>query len=50
MVQTILNGGELLTDAEVLELQIITNNAAADGKAKDRVMKTLDIIYAETCL
>lgn len=50
MVQTILNGGELLTDAEVLELQILTNNAAADGKAKHRVMKTLDIIYAETCL
>ena len=50
MVQSILNGFELLTDAEVLELQILINNAPADGKVKHRVMKTLDIIYAETCL
>ncbi|AXE61693.1 hypothetical protein [Candidatus Thioglobus sp. NP1] len=50
MVQSILNGFELLTDAEVLELQILINNAPADGKAKHRVMKALDTIYAETCL
>jgi hypothetical protein len=50
MVQSILNGFELLTDAEVLELQILINNAPADGKAKHRVMKALDTIYAETYL
>jgi hypothetical protein len=50
MIQSILNGFDLLTDEELLELQIITNNAPADGKVKQRVMKALDTIYAETCL
>ena len=46
MVQTILNGDELLTDAEILDLQVITNNIPADGRVKQRVMKNLDNIYA----
>ena len=50
MVESILNGFELLTEAQVLELQLITNNAPADGKAKHRVMKILENIYAETYL
>jgi hypothetical protein len=50
MVQTVLNGGELLTEADVLELQIMTNNAPADGKVKDRVMENLNIIYNQACL
>lgn len=50
MVESILNGFELLTEVQVLELQLITNNAPADGKAKHRVMKTLENIYAETFL
>ena len=29
----------------VLELQIMTNNAPADGKVKDRVMENLNIIF-----
>ena len=36
---------ELLTDEQVLDLQVIINNIPADGKAKQRVMKNLDIIY-----
>ena len=50
MVQTIVNGGELLTDDEVLELQVITNNMPADGNVKSRVMKNLNIIYNQACL
>jgi hypothetical protein len=50
MVQTIVNGGELLTDDEVLELQVITNNMPADGNVKSRVMKNLDIIYNQVYL
>lgn len=50
MVQSILNGSELLTDSELLELQVITNNTPADGKVKNRVMENLDIIYNEACL
>ena len=50
MVQTVANGGELLTNTELLELQVITNNILADGKVKNRVMENLDIIYNEACL
>jgi len=50
MVQKVLNGGELLTDPELLELQVITNNIPADGNAKNRVMENLDIIYNKACL
>jgi len=50
MVQTVLNGGELLTDKELLELQVVTNNIPADGKVKSRVMENLDIIYNQVYL
>ena len=50
MVETVLNGSELLTEAELLDLQVITNNTPADGKVKNRVMENLDIIYNEACL
>jgi len=50
MVQSILNGSELLTDSELLELQVITNNTPADGKVKNRVMENLNIIYNQVCL
>jgi hypothetical protein len=50
MVQTVVNGDELLTDAELLELQVITNNAPADGNVKNRVMENLNIIYNQACL
>ena len=50
MVQTVLNGGELLTDKELLELQVITNNIPADGKVKSRVMENLDFIYNQVNL
>ena len=45
MVKIVVNGGKLLTDEEVLDLQVITNNIPADGRVKQRVMKNLDIIY-----
>ena len=45
MVKIVVNGGELLTDEEVLDLQVIINNIPADGRVKQRVMKNLDIIY-----
>tara|TARA_B100000787_G_scaffold170149_1_gene164380 strand:+ start:1720 stop:3630 length:1911 start_codon:yes stop_codon:yes gene_type:complete len=48
MVYKVVNGDELLTDKELLELQLITNNAPADGNTKDRVMKNLNIIYNQT--
>ena len=47
MVKIVVNGGELLTDEEVLDLQVIINNIPADGRVKQRVMKNLDIIYGE---
>jgi hypothetical protein len=50
MVQTVVNGDELLTDTELLELQVIVNNAPADGNVKNRVMENLNIIYNQTCL
>jgi hypothetical protein len=50
MVKIVVNGGELLTDDEVLELQVITNNMPADGNVKNRVMENLNIIYNQTCL
>jgi hypothetical protein len=50
MVELILNGGELLTETEILDLQIMTNNIPADGKAHKRVMKILDTIYSEVDL
>jgi hypothetical protein len=50
MVKIVVNGGELLTDDEVLELQVITNNMPADGNVKSRVMKNLDIIYNQVYL
>ena len=45
MVKIVVNGGELLTDEEVLDLQLIINDIPADGRVKQRVMKNLDIIY-----
>ena len=45
MVKIVVNGGKLLTDEEVLDLQVITNNIPADGRVRQRVMKNLDIIY-----
>jgi hypothetical protein len=50
MVQVVVNGGNFLTDKELLELQKITNNIPADGNVKNRVMENLDIIYNEACL
>ena len=50
MIYKVVNGDELLTDKELLELQLITNNAPADGNTKDRVMKNLNIIYNQTYL
>lgn len=45
MVKKVLNGGELLTEKELTDLQLITNNAKVDGKVNDRVMENLNIIY-----
>ncbi len=45
MVKIVVNGGELLTNKEVLDLQVIINDIPADGRVKQRVMKNLDIIY-----
>ncbi len=50
MVQKVVNGEDLLTDIDVLELQIITNNAAADGKVREKVMENLENIYTQACL
>ena len=50
MVQTVVNGCELLTDSELLELQVITNNTQADGEVKNRVMENLNIIHNQACL
>jgi len=47
MVKTVLNGGELLTDEELLDLQVIVNNFPADGKVKQRVMNNLDILVED---
>lgn len=45
MLYEVINGKELLSDKELLELQLIVNNSPADGSCKDRVMKNLNIIY-----
>jgi len=50
MVQIVVNGDELLTDTELLELQVIINNDPADGNVKNRVMENLNTIYNQTCL
>ena len=47
MVKIVVDGGELLTDEEVLDLQVIINNIPADGRVKQRVMKNLDILVED---
>ena len=47
MVKIVVDGGKLLTDEELLDLQVIINNIPADGKVKQRVMKNLDILVED---